>query len=159
MARINRAIELIQQHQPVYYTGAGELTYENGKKQASTWADILVDFEHSFFDIAGLTQFMKGISDAGRTRSGHRTPTVITTLPSNCKSRVEVETNSWQIRHVLATGVHGILHTHAREPDAVAAFVESCRFAFQTIRVGKGIGVGQRGAGGQGRAASMATQS
>lgn len=156
MARINRAIELIQQRQPVYYAGAGELTYENGKEQCGTWADILlVDFEHSFFDIAGLTQFMKGISDAGPTRSGHRTPAVITTLPSNCKSRVEVEANSWQIRHVLAAGVHGILHTHAREPDAVAAFVESCRYAFQTIGVGKGSRAGQRGAGGQGRAASV----
>ena len=31
---------------------------------------------------------------------------------------------------------------HAETPDAVKAFVESCRYPFQTIGVGKGIDVG-----------------
>ena len=50
--RINRVIELIESGEPVYYTGIGELTYENGLKQASTWADFLItDFEHHAFDV------------------------------------------------------------------------------------------------------------
>ena len=154
--RLNRVIELWEQGQPVYYTGAGPLTYENGKKMAKTWADFInVDFEHHAFDIAGLDLFMKGLVDGGPTKSGHRIPTVITTLPSNARTKEEVWANAWQIRHVLSAGVHGILHTHARQPDAVRAFVETCRYPFQTIGVGKGLGEGQRGAGGQAHAAEV----
>ncbi|MBM3957502.1 MAG: hypothetical protein FJ313_05570 [Gemmatimonadetes bacterium] len=151
MPRINRAIELLEQGQPVYQAGAGELTYENGRRMAGTWADVLmVEFEHHPFDVVGLAAFMRGLLDGGPTRSGHRTPAVIATLPSNAKTRDEVLANAWQIRHVLSAGVHGILHTHARCPEAVRAFVEQCRYPFQTRGVGEGgLGKGQRGAGGQ----------
>ena len=55
--RINRCIELLEQGEYLYYTGAGPLTYENGKKQAKTWADFLmVDYEHSPFDVVGLAR-------------------------------------------------------------------------------------------------------
>ena len=151
MARINRAIELLEQRQPLYPTGAGELTYENGKHMAGTWADIvMVEFEHHPFDTVGLSRFMHGLVDGGPTRSGHRTPAVVATLPSNAKTKDEVLANAWQIRHVLSTGVHGILHTHTRSPEAVRAFVEQCRYPFQTVGVSDGgLGKGQRGAGGQ----------
>jgi 4-hydroxy-2-oxoheptanedioate aldolase len=153
--RINRVIELIESGEPVYYTGTGELTYENGLKQASTWADFLItDFEHYAFDVAGLTAFMKGLVDGGPTKAGHRTPAVISTLPSNCRTVDEVRANAWQIRQVLSAGVHGILHTHARQADAVRAFIEECRYPFH--REGReGLGEGQRGSGGQGRPAEI----
>ena len=151
MPRINRAIELLEQGQPLYGTGTGALTYENGKRMAGTWADILTaEFEHHPFDTVGLSRFMHGLVDGGPTRSGHRTPTVIATLPSNARTEDEVLANAWQIRHVLSTGVHGILHTHTRCPRAVRAFVEQCRYPFQTIGVNDhGLGKGERGAGGQ----------
>ena len=149
--RINRCIELLEQGEILYYAGTGELTYENGLEQSKTWADFLItDFEHYSFDVTGLTNFMRGLVDGGPTRSGHRTPTVISTLPSNARTVNEVHANAWQVRQVLSAGVHGILHTHARQADAVRAFVESCRYPFQTLGVGKGLGEGQRGAGGQG---------
>ncbi|MDP6595013.1 MAG: aldolase/citrate lyase family protein [Candidatus Poribacteria bacterium] len=154
--RINKCIELLEQGENLYYTGTGPLTYENGKKQAKTWADSLVaDFEHNPFDLVGLQAFMQGLVDGGPTNSGHRTPTVIATLPSNCRTLQEVRANAWQVRHVLSTGVHGILHTHARQADAVRAFVEECRYPFQTIGLNRGLVQGQRGAGGQGYAAGI----
>ncbi|MEX0761682.1 MAG: aldolase/citrate lyase family protein [Dehalococcoidia bacterium] len=150
MPRINRAIELLEQGENLYYTATGPLTYENGKAQAKTWADFLItDFEHNPFDVVGLKAFMKGLVDGGPTNSGHRMPTVMSTLPSNARTEAEVHANAWQIRQVLGAGVHGILHTHARQADAVRAFVESCRYPFQKAGVGKGLGEGQRGAGGQ----------
>jgi len=150
MPRINRCIDLLEQGEILYYTGAGELSFESGKKQVGTWADFLmVDFEHRAFDVEGLHQFMKGLAAGGPTKSGHRTPAVIVTLPSNARTAAEVHANAWQIRQVLSAGVHGILHTHARQADAVKAFVESCRYPFQTLAVGKGLGEGQRGSGGQ----------
>ncbi len=148
--RLNRCIDLLQADHPIYYTHTDELSYENGRQQAETWADFLiVDFEHAPFDVIGLRAFMNGLVDGGPTPDGYRMPTVIATLPSNCKTRAEVEANAWQIRHVLSAGVHGILHTHARDADSVRAFVEACRYPFQTIGVGDQIGQGQRGAGGQ----------
>ena len=93
--RINKAIELLQMGEPVYMTHPEELSYDNGREMSQTWADvILMDFEHHFFDIGGLTQFMKGLKDGGPTPSGHPTPTVITTLPSNCISPEEVRAST-----------------------------------------------------------------
>ena len=75
--RVNRAIELLEQGQPVYYSGAGELSYEGGVKAAQTWADYLtVELEHGLFNIAALDQFMRGLAAGGPTKSGHHTPTV-----------------------------------------------------------------------------------
>lgn len=150
--RINRCIQLLESGQPIYYTSipSEELTFESGKAHASTWADFLMaDFEHNPFDTAGLLQFMRGLVAGGPTRSGHRTPTVIATLPSNCRTVNEVRANAWQIRQVLSCGVHGILHTHARQTEAVRAFVEECRYPFQKVGLGGGLQQGQRGAGGQ----------
>ncbi len=148
--RLNRAIELLEAGQPVFPTSAGQLTYENGKQMAGTYADIiLVDFEHGAFDVVGLHQFIRGLVDGGPTPSGHRIPCVISTLPSNCRTRDEVIANQWQIRQVLTAGVQGVLHTHARQASAVQAFVEGVRYVWQTIGVGNGLGQGQRGGGGQ----------
>ena len=148
--RVNRCIELLEQGENLYYTATGPLTYENGKGQAKTWADFLItDFEHYPFDIKGLREFMQGLVDGGPTNSGHRTPTVISTLPSNCRTVDEVRANAWQVRQVLSAGVHGILHTHARQADAVRAFIEECRYPFQKDGLDRGLVQGQRGAGGQ----------
>ncbi len=156
MARVNRCIELLQAGQPIYMDGVPELGYAAGRQQAGTWADYLtIDFEHHPFDIVGLTAFMGGLRDAGPTRSGHPTPTVICTLPANGATEAEIRANAWQIRHVLGTGVHGLLLCHVRDPLAVRAFVETCRYPFQTVGLGFDLGEGQRGAGGQACAAEV----
>src|SRR5262245_64936239 len=85
--RINRAIELLAQGQPVYYTGSHEGTegsFAQGVKDAQTWADyISYDMEHAPFDVKGLAEYMRGLAKGGPTRSGHRTPAVIVNVPVN----------------------------------------------------------------------------
>ena len=151
--RINRAIELLEQDQPIYYTGGhtgADLTYEGGKEIAGTWADYInVGMEHGSFDMAGLDEFMRGLVDGGPTNSGHRTPAVIVEVPVDGSSEEVIRANAWQMRQVLARGVHGILLCHAETPGAVKAFVESCRYPFQTEGVGRGLGQGRRGSAGQ----------
>ena len=39
MPRINKAIELLAQGIPVFYTNTAELTFENGVRLAQTWAE------------------------------------------------------------------------------------------------------------------------
>lgn len=156
MARVNRVIELLEQKQPVYYTGARTRGYEGGKEAAKTWADyIAYDMEHGPFDVTELREFMRGLVDGGPTRSGHRTPAVIVTLPIDATNEAVVRANSWVIKQVLASGVHGLMLCHAETPDAVRAFVECCRYPFNTIGMGKGLEVGRRGGGGQQHAAEI----
>ena len=119
MGRINKCIQLLEQGHEIFTTDAPVLTYEAGLEMSQTWADMIqIDFEHRPFDVVGLANFMRGLKDGGPTPSGHPTPAVNTTLPSNCISPEEVYYNAWQVRQVLTTGVHGILHTHARSADA-----------------------------------------
>ena len=152
MPRVNRALDLLAHGATIYYTDAGELSYEAGRQQAATWADVLmVEFEHGPFDPVGLAAFMRGLVDGGPTPDGYRTPTIIATLPANCRTVPEVRANAWQARQVLGAGAHGILHP--RRADAVRAFVEECRYPFSPPAAG--LEEGQRGSGGQERAAAI----
>ena len=157
--RINRAIELLEQGQPIYYTGGhtgADLSYDAGKQMASTWADYInIGMEHGAFDMAGLDRFMQGLVDGGPTASGHRTPAVIVEVPVDGGSEDIIRYNAWQFRQILARGVHGILLCNAETPGAVRAFVESCRYTFQNIGVNNLIGRGTRGAGGQASASHI----
>jgi 4-hydroxy-2-oxoheptanedioate aldolase len=130
--RINRAIELLEQGQPIYYTGSHEGTegnFEQGIKDAQTYADyISYDMEHAPFDVKGLADYMRGLAKGGPTRSGHHTPAVIVNVPVNGTDENTVRANAWMFQQVLATGVHGILLCHADTPGAVRAFVEAVRF-------------------------------
>jgi 4-hydroxy-2-oxoheptanedioate aldolase len=158
MPRINKAIALLERGDILTYTSLHDLSYERGVEMASTWADfLLADFEHQPFDVAGLAAFMQGLVDGGPTPDGFRTPAVLATLPSNCRTPEEVHHNAWQIRQVLTAGVHGVLHTHARQPAAVRAFVEHCRYpmAREGVDSRSALGEGQRGAGGQARPAAI----
>ena len=122
---------------------------------AQTWADmVLIDFEHHHFDIGGLYQFMRGLKDGGPTPSGHATPAVVTSLPHSAYSPEEVQYNAWQMRHALTTGIHGLLHTHVRNPEATKWFVAACRYPFQTIGSDI-IPEGIRGGGGQRQPAAI----
>lgn len=156
MSRINKVIELLEQDQPVYYTGAGELSFDAGIRAARIWADYLcVDVEHGVFDLKGLDEFMRGLATGGPSYSGHRTPAVIVTLPIDGTSEQAIRSNSWMIKQVLARGVHGLLLCHVESAAAVRAFVESARYPYQQVGVGDTLGVGRRGSGGQAGAAHI----
>ena len=142
-SRINRAIELLEQDQPIYYVGGHTghvLTYEQGAQDAQTWADYInVGMEHGAFDMTGLAAYMQGLVDGGPTRSGHRTPTVVVEAPVNGTDEANVRFNAWQFRQILARGVHGILLCQAETAGAVRAFVESCRYPQQTAGVSSSL--------------------
>jgi 4-hydroxy-2-oxoheptanedioate aldolase len=142
-SRINRAIELLEQDQAIYYDGPHSghvLTYEQGRIDASTWADYMnVGMEHGAFDMTGLAEYMRGLVDGGPTRSGHRTPAVIVEAPLNGTDEANVRFNAWQFRQILGRGVHGILLCQAETADAVRAFVEACRYPHHLDGVDPGI--------------------
>src|SRR5687768_11922427 len=145
--RINKAIELLEQGQPVYYTQGGG-GYEEGKTLAQTSSDYInYEMEHGAFDVTALRQFMRGLVDGGPTKSGHRTPAVIATLPILGLDEPSMRANYWVVQQVLAAGVHGILLCHARVPEAARVLVEASRYPFAP-KV-NGLDQGLRGSGSQ----------
>jgi len=156
---VNRAIELLEEGQPVYYTGSHSGTtgtFEQGKQDAQTYADyISYDMEHAPFDVAGLAEYMKGLVAGGPTKSGHRTPAVIVNVPVTGMDEAAVHANAWMFTQVLATGVHGIMLTHADTPGAIRAFIEAVRFPIHKQGVDHGLSEGRRGAHGTPTAAQI----
>jgi 4-hydroxy-2-oxoheptanedioate aldolase len=153
--RINKAIELLEQNQPIYYTG-GHGGFDEGVKLGQTWADYInYEMEHGVFDLSQLREFMKGLVKGGPTKSGHRTPAVIVTLPVLGYDEASMKANYWVIHQVLACGVHGILLCHARSPEAVRVFVQSVRYPFHKQGVPDQLGEGLRGSGSQGFASTI----
>src|ERR1700750_1048438 len=98
---------------------------------------------------------MKGLVKGGPTKSGHRTPAVIVNVPVNGLDEASVRANAWMFNQVLATGVHGVLLTHADDPGAVRAFVEAIRFPIHKVGVGDGLSEGRRGVHGVPTAAAI----
>ena len=148
--RLNRAIELLEDGQPLYFADAEEVSYEGGRQMARTWGDyIRIEAEHAPFEMSALGSFMRGLVDGGPTSSGHRTPPVLVSVPADGANEEVVKANAWMFKQVLSRGVHGVILCHAETPGAVRAFVESCRFSFQTLGVGAGLDQGRRGHGGE----------
>jgi 4-hydroxy-2-oxoheptanedioate aldolase len=153
-ARINRAIEMLEKGQPIYYTQTNAGGYDEGKKLAQTPSDyITYEMEHGAFDMSALRSFMRGLVDGGPTPTGHRTPAVIVTLPVLGLDEASMRANYWVIHQVLAAGVHGILLCHTRVPEAARLFVEATRYPFAPKVAG--LAQGLRGSGSQGFAAQI----
>lgn len=147
--RINKAVELLQAGQPIYYVG-GQGGYEQGKKLAQTYADYInYEMEHGALDFTALRAFMQGLVDGGPTKSGHRTPAVIATLPVLGIDEMHMRANFWVAQQAIACGIHGILLCHARDPEAVKWLVRAARYP-HAKPVSTELGEGLLGNGSQG---------
>ncbi len=144
--RINKSIELLERGQPIYYD-ASTGGYEEGMRMASTWGDyIIYNVEHVALDFAALREFMRGLVDAGPTPSGHRTPTVIASLPLLGLDEATVTAGGWMVQQALAQGVHGVHLARARDPEGVKRFVQAARYPIHKQAVDV-VGEGLRGWG------------
>jgi 4-hydroxy-2-oxoheptanedioate aldolase len=150
-AHVNRVIDLWLKSQPVYYSQTSGGGYDEGRAMAATRADyITYEMEHGPLDFKELREFMRGLVDAGPTRTGHRTPPVVVTLPI-AGTPDALRANAWMIQQALAAGVHGILLCNAESPEAARLMIEAARYPFAP-RV-EGLAQGTRGNGSQGYAA------
>ena len=157
--RLNKMIELLEAGQPVYDISVEGVGYEEGKKLAKDRYDLIqYQMEHGVFEPHLLRQFMQGLVDGGPTKSGHRTPTVIVTLPVLGLDEQTVKNNHWVIEQILSAGVHGLMLCHARTPEAVKMFVATARYQFERPNLkgaDKGLPEGLRGSGSQGYASRI----
>jgi 4-hydroxy-2-oxoheptanedioate aldolase len=141
--RINKAIELWEDGQPIYYNsagmGPGVDPYAQGVKMARTWMDAInVEMEHNALDFMQLREFMRGLKDGGPTRSGHATPAVFVETCIIALDEAYMRANSWVIEQLLDCGIHGIHMCHARDTGAVRVATQmACRFPFDRPGVPK----------------------
>jgi 4-hydroxy-2-oxoheptanedioate aldolase len=150
---VNRVIDMWLKGQPVYYAQLSAGGYAEGKKMAATKADyITYEMEHGALDFKELREFMRGLVETGPTRTGHKTPAVVVTLPIQGTADA-VRANTWMIQQALAAGVHGILLCNAESPEAARLMIEASRYPFAP-RV-EGLAQGFRGNGSQAYAATM----
>ena len=135
--RINKAIELWEDNQPIYYAdsgmGPGVDPYAQGVKMARTWMDAInVEMEHGALDFMQLREFMRGLVDGGPTRSGHRTPSVFVETCIIGLDEAYMRANSWVIQQLLDCGIHGIHMCHARDAKAIQVATQMCmRYPFK----------------------------
>ena len=150
---VNRVIDMWLKDQPVYYAQISGGGYEKGKEMAATKADyITYEMEHGPLDFKELREFMRGLVDAGPTRTGHKTPAVIVTLPI-AGTTDALRANAWMIQQALATGVHGILLCNAESPEAARLMIEAARYPFAPHV--EGLAQGTRGNGSQAYASGI----
>ena len=160
-SRINKAIELLAQDQPIYYftegRGGSQGGFKEGLRLAQTWADLIIyEMEFGPYDVTELREFMAGLVQGGPTPSGHRTPAVQVVVPFSGYDAATVRANHWVVQQILAAGVHGITLCHARNPAAVREFVRAARFPHHRQGVDEGpLEEGLRGNGGQANAAQI----
>ena len=153
--RINKAIDLLSQNQPIYYftegRGGSQGGFKEGLRLAKTWADLIIyEMEFGAYDVTELREFMAGLVQGGPTASGHRTPAVQVVLPFSGLDVATVRANHWVVQQVLAAGVHGVTLCHARDPAAVREFVRLARLPHHRQGVDGGpLEEGLRGNGGQ----------
>lgn len=135
--RINKAIELWEDGQPIYYGGSGlgpgVDPYAQGVRMARTYMDAInVEMEHGALDFPQLREFMRGLVDGGPTRSGHRTPAVFVETCIIGLDQSYMRANTWVLEQLLDCGIHGIHMCHARRWEAVEVATQmAMRYPFQ----------------------------
>ena len=141
--RLNKAIELWEDGQPIYYGGSGMGpgvdSYAQGVKMARTYMDAInVEMEHGALDFAGLREFMRGLVDGGPTRSGHRTPAVFVETCIIGLDPAYMRANTWVLQQLLDSGVHGLHMCHARDAGAIQVATQmAMRYPFDRPGVPK----------------------
>ena len=153
---IHRCMGLFKQRKPIFVCHPSvppELSFEAGRQFSRSWADLLViEFEHYGLNPIGLSSFMRGMRDA--TPSADPMVTVMATLPMSGDAVESVNANAWQIRQLLATGIHGLILAQASNVRAVENFVQTSRFSLHRQRQDV-LGSGCRGAGGEDHASQV----
>ncbi len=152
--RVNKAIELWEDNQVVYYnvympSGAPD-GYEEGMRMVKTYCDAInYEMENGSLDFSNLRNFMQGMVDGGPTPSGHRTPMVFVTLPAVGFDGPSMRANAWQIQQALAAGAHGVLVCEMHSPEAGEIAISCARTKFTLPGVPEQPIEGSRGSGSQ----------
>ncbi len=89
---------------------------------------VMYDLEHSPFDVTQLQTYMQflldpgAIAEAGEVKAAK---TIIARIPAYGR---ELETNTWMVKNVLDTGVHGVVFPHIETAAQALTAVRAMRY-------------------------------
>ena len=89
---------------------------------------VMYDMEHNPFDVAALRTYMQFLLDPGAiAKAGDvkASKTVIARIPAYGR---ELDKNTWMVKNVLDTGVHGIVFPHIETPAQAFTAISAMRY-------------------------------
>ena len=125
--RLNRSIETLEKGAPLFGLFSGDFSLANARALARSGLDyVLIDMEHTAFDMETLQQFLLGMTDKQAVaRQGHtqmRT-TPIVRLPVNGRNDPE-----WMVKQVLDIGAFGIMFPYIESAAEARRAVTAMRY-------------------------------
>lgn len=125
--RLNRSIETLEKGDPVFGLFTGNFSLANARALARSNLDyILIDMEHTAFDMEKLQEFLLGMTDkAAILRQGNlqmRT-TPIVRLPANGRNDSE-----WMVKQILDIGAFGVMFPYVETAEDARRAVASMRY-------------------------------
>ena len=107
-ARLNRAIELLEQDKPIFGLISADRSLENARAMAASGADfVIIDMEHGTLDFERLQMFLLGmINKAEIAEKGNLQPNV---TPMVRVPQYGHESLAYTVKQVLDLGVMGIM--------------------------------------------------
>ena len=125
--RLNRSIETLEKGDPVFGLFTGNFSLANARALARSNLDyILIDMEHTAFDMEKLQEFLLGMTDKSAImRKGNlqmRT-TPIVRLPANGRNDSE-----WMVKQILDIGAFGVMFPYVETAEDARRAVASMRY-------------------------------
>src|SRR5688572_29189684 len=133
-SRTTKVVGLLEQDKAVFGITTNFGTAGNAPIDAMAHARdnnldfILYDLEHSPFDVTSLRTYMQFLLDPGAIAAAgsvNVVKTVVVRIPARGR---ELDTNTWIVKNVLDTGVHGIIFPHIETPEQAFAGIRAMRY-------------------------------
>ncbi len=125
--RLNRSIETLEKGDPVFGLFTGNFSLANARALARSNLDyILIDMEHTAFDMETLQEFLLGMTDSQTIASQGNTQmrtTPIVRLPANGRNDSE-----WMVKQILDIGAFGVMFPYVETAEEARRAVASMRY-------------------------------
>lgn len=124
---LNRTIETFEKGDPAFGLFTGNFSLANARGLARSGLDyILIDMEHTAWDMEKLQEFLLGMTDkTAIAQQGHiqmRT-TPIVRLPANGRNDPE-----WLVKQILDIGAFGIMFPYVETAEEAERAVKAMRY-------------------------------
>lgn len=125
--RLNRTIETLESGAPVFGLATGNFDLTNARALASSDLDfIIIDMEHSPFDIERLRTFLLGMVDVRRAVEKGSTQmdvTPIARIPMNGRENLQ-----WMVKQALDVGAYGVMFPFVETPEQALNAIAAMRY-------------------------------
>jgi 4-hydroxy-2-oxoheptanedioate aldolase len=125
--RLNRTIETLESNMPVFGLFTANFSLANARALARSGLDyILIDMEHSPYDMETLQLFLLGMTDKqaiARQGNAQMSTTPIVRLPANGRNDPE-----WMVKQILDVGAFGIMFPYIENAAEAQRAVRAMRY-------------------------------